>query len=260
MNTYSICSLYSGSSGNSTYIDTGEARILIDAGKSAKSLCAALESIGSSIKNIDAIFITHEHTDHISALNVISKKYGIPIHIAELSASKFLNQESAAFHCIKSHSPIFTENIKNATVSSFVTPHDSNMSVGYRIDINSHQGKISIGIATDIGYVSSAVKSALIGCESVVLESNHDIDMLTFGPYPIELKKRILSKFGHLSNADCAVFARELVNNGTKNILLAHLSEENNTREIALKETTESIDNHTINIRVADPISPTLLI
>ena len=234
---YSVCSLYSGSKGNSVLIRSESARILIDAGKSA---------------DIDAIFITHEHCDHVKSLEVLLKKHPMPVHIVEASAKKLIKGgllEHADLFCI--HSPRFEVEIGNIKVSSFETPHDSEFSVGYKIDVDCGDSIKHIGYATDIGYVTDTVKSALMGCETVVLESNHDTEMLMDGPYPYDLKLRIASKRGHLSNCECALLSAELCANGTKNLLLAHLSEENNRPEIAFDEVSSSVADESVNIKIA---------
>ena len=262
MSEYSVSVLYSGSTGNCTLIRKDSISILIDAGKSARSLCNALKEAGSSIDDIDAIFITHEHTDHVSALNVLSKKHSIPVHIVNSCACGVLrcaNSNLETNMCI--HSPIYSEKIVKGkdeiTVSSFVTPHDSSASVGYRISFECSDGAYkSIGYATDIGHINEQIKTQLNNCETVIIESNHDEQMLKCGAYPYQLKKRILSKYGHLSNSDCANFALELTRTGTKNIILAHLSEENNTPKLAYDETYHKIiDSVGVLLLVASPTS-----
>lgn len=257
MADYSITSLYSGSKGNSVLIETATTKILIDAGKSSRALCSALNGIGRSIDNIDAIFITHEHTDHVSALEVLLKKHRIPVHIVSISARKLLDRclfSNRELICM--HPPVFKVQIGDMTVSSFSTPHDSEYSVGYRIELEG----ACIGYATDIGHVSAEIKENLSGCESVVLECNHDLEMLINGPYPYDLKLRIRSNRGHLSNSACAELSSELFLNGTKNILLAHLSEENNDPSLAFDEVWSAIGDESINLKVASQYEPTKLI
>ncbi len=257
---HKIYTLYSGSSGNSTFIEAAGKKILIDAGKNAKALCAALREIGSDISEIDAIFITHEHTDHISALEVISKRNSIPIHIMSQSAAKIDRYgDSFASRQLVRHDNEYDVSLDGVCVHAFKTPHDSLMSVGYRIDFTDADGAHAIGLATDIGYVTDKIASSLLGCEAVVLESNHDVEMLKEGRYPYDLKKRILSKRGHLSNNESAAFAAYLAENGTRAFLLAHLSEENNTPELALDEYNSVIADPDIFIGVASPDTPTQL-
>ena len=234
-------------------IRSERAKILIDAGKSAKALCTALSKLDEDISKIDAIFITHENIDHTKALEVILKKHQIPVHAVEASARKMLSGPLGCYEdCFCIHSPLFDVDIEDMHVSSFVTPHDSEFSVGYKIDIQCGDRMGHIGYATDIGYVSDSIKDALFGCETVVLESNHDIDMLMSGPYPYDLKRRIASKRGHLSNRECADFAAELCARGTKNLMLAHLSEENNRPEIAFDEVFASVADESVNIKIAE--------
>ena len=258
---FRIYTLYSGSGGNSTYVETESARILIDAGKNAKALCSALCGIGADIEKIDAIFITHEHTDHISALEIISKRHAIPIHIMSKSALKIDRYcDSFASKCLIRHDDVFNVDVNGLKVSSFKTPHDSLMSVGYKIEFSDEDGEHTIGIATDIGYVTKGIADSLVGCEAVVFESNHDIEMLKNGSYPYDLKKRIASKQGHLSNKESAAFAAYLAQNGTRAFLLAHLSEENNTPDIAFDEYASTIADPDIFIGTASPDEPTELI
>ncbi len=261
MSEIRIVTLYSGSKGNSTYIKMADTAILIDAGRSAKRLCAALKEIGSDIEEIRAIFITHDHSDHISALETLCKCHAIPIHMTDRSASVYDRYAgSPVHHCLKRHSPIYTVEIGDIRVRSFATPHDSLMSVGYRIEMICDSGKESaVAVATDIGYVTDDIVENLLGCEAVVVESNHDIQMVNDGPYPDYLKRRILSKRGHLSNAECGRLSSYLASKGTRAFMLAHLSEENNEPILALEETERAISDSGIVVTVADAHCPTEL-
>jgi len=255
-----IYMLYSGSGGNSAFVRIGNTSVLIDAGKSARALSQALTAIGEDIKQVDAIFITHEHTDHVSALEVISKKYHIPIYITDISARRFDSCPDACVHsCLKRRGTDFCECVGDIRISSFKTPHDSNMSVGYRIEFESDGKRYTIGYATDIGYVSDDIRRNLMGCESVVIEANHDLDMLMSGPYPRDLKRRIMSQRGHLSNADCAAFVSELASSGTRHFMLAHLSKENNEPSLALEAVSRVLNGYDASVVLAHPDEPVRL-
>lgn len=260
MSDIRFLTLYSGSDGNSTYISCGDTQILVDAGKSAKTLCSALNGIGTDISNISAIFITHEHTDHVSALEVISKKHRIPIHIMDESAKRFDCPSFCWIHNnLVRHETEFCEDVGNMKISCFRTPHDSRMSVGYRIEIQDENRVRTLGVATDIGYVSSEVVCGLRGCEAVVLESNHDPDMLRDCRYPADLKRRISSRRGHLSNNDSAVLALRLAEGGTRGFILAHISKESNCPSLALDEYICSLGRENVEILAASHECPTEL-
>ena len=258
MTPYRIISLYSGSTGNAVLIKTSAARVLIDAGKSAKALTCALDAIGECIDDIDAIFITHDHRDHTAALPVLLKRHPLPVHAVVASAQVICEgMEDTARACVCAHPPLFTEQVGDIRISSFITPHDSRFSVGYRLEIEAADGLHTVGYATDIGYVTEDIRRALYGCESVVLESNHDREMLLTGPYPRQLKERIFSRYGHLANDDSAAFAAELAEHGLRNLLLAHLSEQNNDPAIAYDEAVMALGGEDrVHIAVAAPDRP----
>ena len=214
MEDLQLCTLYSGSKGNCTYIRAGGDAILIDAGRSLRALTQALEAVGGDMAAVRAVFVTHEHADHTSALEMLAKKYDVP-------------------------------------VASFVTPHDSDMSVGYTITLADGR---RLAYATDIGHVTPEIEASLTGAYAVVLESNHDEDMLLSGPYPAWLKSRIASDRGHLSNAACGAFLPRLYAAGTKHVLLAHLSAENNTPSRALEAASAACpEMHIVVAREGEP-------
>ncbi len=252
MKDVQVFSLYSGSTGNSFLICAGGLCFLIDAGKNAKSLCAAIRSCGHEPEEIQAVFVTHEHSDHIKALPVFLKKYPIPVHLPEACAYK-LKDEPSALPLLRPHPPVHEEVLAGVRIVSFPTPHDSRGSVGYRMEISIPGGCFRIGYATDIGFVSPSVEENLTGCDAVILESNHDPDMLQNGPYPYDLKRRIASRRGHLSNPDSACFAARLCACGTKSIMLAHLSQENNTPDTAYSEYLSNLASDRIQLCVAQP-------
>jgi phosphoribosyl 1,2-cyclic phosphodiesterase len=248
-----IGTLYSGSKGNCTLICTEKSKVLIDAGRSAKYLTTSLASVGLHPCDIDAIFLTHSHTDHTSALKVFCSKNHTPIHATSPVLSAIDRDTANAYG--ESHPIIYSVNIGNITVTSFPTEHDSQGSVGYRIDVRGESGITTLGVATDLGVVTEHITSALIGCKAAVVESNHDPDMLLCGPYPPELKARIASNKGHLSNKAGAALASTLIGGGAEYILLAHISEINNTPECALSVTMERLraDGCVAQVAVAKP-------
>lgn len=219
---YPICS---SSSGNSVFIGTSGHGVLVDAGCSFRALKNALDLIDTGLENIEALFITHEHSDHVKALEQIIKHTKIPIFAPKLCARSLKDERK-----IPETAELFDaeEGYKSASfeVSCFGTSHDSVDSVGYRISFN---GEL-FGVCTDTGIVTEGAKTALKGCGTVLIESNYDETMLRKNPnYPAELKRRIMSEHGHLSNEDCASFCEALVRGGTRHLILGHLSENNNT-------------------------------
>ena len=251
---YSLKLLYSGSDGNAALLCAGGHAVLIDAGRSAKRLCAALREAGVEPERLEAIFLTHEHRDHTAALDVFLKHHPIPVHITERSAQKLLPRAGDALRAqLVIHPPLYCEKIGPLTLSSFLTPHDSAQSVGFRITVQDGECAHSVGYATDLGTVTPAVETGLCGCEAVVLECNHDEEMLMEGPYPYDLKRRIASQKGHLSNRDCAIFATRLATNGMKRLLLAHLSEINNLPELALSEVNSALAGTGVHVEAAAP-------
>lgn len=229
---YKVVPLFSGSSGNSTYIRARDGEYLVDAGVSCKALQTALESIDTDLSRIRAIFVTHEHHDHIKGLEMLSKKFRIPVYMYE-NSFKGIDKPSLraelepVVHFLK---PGDSMDCGDMQVGVFKTPHDACGSVGFRFNFS---GGASMGYATDIGYITKGIANALFGCETVILESNYDVQMLRSGPYPYYLKQRIESNGGHLSNDAAAAFLPYLLENGARKIILAHLSEENNTPRLA---------------------------
>lgn len=220
--------LFSGSRGNCYYVNFDGTEVLIDAGKSARALDTELEKIGTSKKNISAIFITHTHTDHISALSVLTKGCDAKIYCTRESADALIDKSiSVEKICVINTST--TYKVGNIHIRCFKTSHDCVGSVGFRFDTENGE---SLALATDLGTLTSDVFAYLYGAKTIILEANHDIDMLMRGPYPQALKKRILGREGHLSNDSCVGAVRMLAKAGTERFLLAHLSEENNDRKI----------------------------
>lgn len=231
-----ICNLFSGSSGNCVYIENNDTAVLVDAGVSAKRITQALLQRDIDVSKIKAIFVTHEHIDHASGVRVFSTKNKIPVFA---TAGTFKGMEEKGFLSEKVDANVLEEetDIKNIGVKHFATSHDTYESCGYTFDL----GNQKIAVCTDLGVITDEVDNAISGSSAVVLESNHDIKMLqNNSKYSFMLKRRILSERGHLSNTACASQAVKLIESGTKRIVLAHLSQENNLPFLA-SETTQSL-------------------
>ena len=225
-----VISLCSGSRGNATYVHYADTRILIDCGCSCKVLKTALAVCKTCLEELNAVFITHEHEDHVRALAVLCRQYSIPVHIVEHCAHAYcIAKHTELPACFVTHPILFTQPIGDLVLSSFPTSHDSAASVGYRICAND----TTISLATDMGMVTNDVLAGLRGAQYVILEANHDENLLLTGPYPYPLKRRILSDSGHLSNDAAAALCVQLLQSGTRRIMLSHLSEQNNTPLLA---------------------------
>ena len=221
--------LFSGSTGNSYYIGEKDHGILIDAGRSCKQISEALNGCGISPTAVRGIFVTHEHSDHISGIKVLAGKYNIPVFTRKGTADELdrMGILTGKFPLYLIESGIETAGLK---IQSFATSHDCADSCGFRV--TAENGTV-ISLATDLGEITDEVRNGVSGSDFLIIESNHDVGMLMAGPYPYMLKKRILSGSGHLSNDSCADFLPWLIRSGTRKFLLAHLSRENNTPELA---------------------------
>ncbi len=230
-----FCTLFSGSSGNAVYIGGDEGAVLVDCGMSAKQVLEALEAAQLSPAGLRGMLITHEHSDHIRGAGVLSRKLGLPIYATEGTWSgmeRTLGPVQPQNRVVITAGESFF--LSGMEVASFSIPHDANDPVGYRFFLKQH----SVAVATDLGYFSQSVCDALSGAELVLLESNHDPDLLQQNPhYPQRLKTRILGKKGHLSNDAGADAAVHLAQCGAKHLLLGHLSSENNTPDMAYRTT-----------------------
>ncbi len=225
-------SLVSGSSGNCALLSDGKTAILADCGLSCKKMEDALSKTSISPADLSGIVITHEHTDHIRGLSAIAKKYNLPVYAtAKTHEAIKLNLTEN----IKYISPDIDFEIGTIGVCPFSIPHDAAGPVGY----NFYFGDTKLSLATDIGKMTEDVFNHLKGSIGVLLESNHDVNMLKLGRYPMVLKRRILGDLGHLSNDAAAETALELAKNGTRHIMLGHLSNENNTPNIAYTNTAD---------------------
>lgn len=254
------CPLFSGSEGNCTYIGNADAGILIDAGVSAKRIETALRERDIDPHRIAAIFVTHEHADHVCGLRVLARRYGMRVYatigtMEALAAGNRLAPELECRTLLPDTAGGVTEG--GCLVTAFSTPHDSRQSCGYRI--HTADGRC-IAVATDIGVMTEAIRAAITGCELVQIESNHDEDLLRRGCYPDFLKQRILSRTGHLANRACAAELERLAQTGTTRFVLAHLSRENNRPELAYDTARAAlaagglIEQVDYTLRVAAPV------
>lgn len=226
-----IVNLASGSKGNSTFVHAGETKILIDAGLTEKKLAELLLEIGESINNIQGICITHEHVDHIRAVKLLAKKYDMVFYVRkELAESPaFSDIDFKEGKLFKFEYDAFS--VGELEVKPFEISHDAVKPVGFTVRVFGSNAKA--GFVTDLGIVSETVKRELQGSKMVFIESNYDEKMLLGGIYPKIVKNRIKGSFGHLSNAQSLEFAKFLFENGTKCFVLSHISENNNTPELA---------------------------
>ena len=226
-----LCPLCSGSSGNATYIEAGNARLLIDAGLSCKRITELLERVGVDPRTLSAILITHEHIDHVRCVNILSKKYDIPVYANADTWSVLkapLRDVAAKNVCVFESDRDFY--LAGARILPFSVPHDAVHCVGFTVSAQGHK----VGVCTDLGHVDARILSILSGCDLLLFEANHDVDMLMAGSYPYLLKKRILSGNGHMNNDDCGRALVKLHETGVKNVILGHLSQENNYPALAM--------------------------
>ena len=238
-----LASLYSGSSGNSIYISSKSTHILVDAGLSGKRIEKSMASIGGSIKNIQAILISHEHMDHILGAGVLSRRYGIPIYANEKTWEAMrVSLKKIDPDCIRIFLTGQPFKIGDIEVNTFSTPHDAIEPVGFNFCCN----KKKVTIATDIGHIHKSLLNNLVGSDMILLESNHDIEMLKVGRYPWPLKQRIMSDKGHLCNDMAAKVVAYLAVNGTKKFLLGHLSKENNFPELAFQTVKNALTEKSV--------------
>ena len=233
-----FCSLYSSSSGNSTYLGMAENGILVDVGVSYKKLKEACDFQGIDLESVRGVFITHEHSDHVKGLRTFLSKHNVPVFSSASTLECLLSKDCipAGCKCV----PVDGEDeICTIGVKCFHTSHDTPESMGYKFFLPDER---QISVCTDLGVMSDEVFEGIKKSDLVLLESNHDIDMLRCGPYPLELKKRILSDRGHLSNNACAETSVKLLSTGTTRFVLGHLSHENNTPDKAYAETFTHLD------------------
>lgn len=233
-----ICPLFSGSTGNSTYVGTSQGSFLVDAGGSYKSICTAISNAGGSVEDLRAIAVTHEHIDHVKGLKTLLKTLKIPLIASKKTLETLISEDKipadVTLICAEDENCVFGD----VQIQRFATSHDCEGSSGYRLTLPDGKG---IAVCTDLGVMTDEIRNNTTGCELVLLESNHDIQMLKRGPYPPQLKLRILSDVGHLSNIACASELPMLLKNGTTRFILGHLSQKNNLPMLALSAARASL-------------------
>ena len=250
-----ISVIASGSSGNCLLLSDNNTNILIDVGISMRRVQAFLLQSACSWRELDGVLITHEHSDHICGLETVLKRTDVPVYAPHTIANRLrgrlpMIEDKLCVIPVGENFPV-----GNLSVRAFHTPHDTDESVGYRVE-----GSAVFSLATDMGRVTDEIREALTGSDAVLIESNHDLQMLRDGPYPFPLKRRILSSHGHLSNTDCAQLALHLAEHGTKDIILGHLSRENNRPEIALRTVSEALGAIPVRLCCAPPEGPLELV
>ena len=225
-----VVNLASGSKGNATIIATPDTSILVDAGLSGKEIEKRMVDKGLSPKKLSAIIVSHEHSDHVKGVGILARRFNIPVYISPITEKAAGNQlgkikDIRHFECGLSFA------VESMIIHPFSTSHDAADPAGFTIS----NGITKVGIATDLGIATNLVRERLKNCDILILEANHDPEMLINGPYPWPLKQRIKGRMGHLSNEASKELLSELANEKLKHVILAHLSEENNKPDIAIR-------------------------
>lgn len=239
----SVSVLASGSRGNSTIIESSQARILVDAGISCRETFKRLKSIGLDPRTLSAVLITHEHSDHVSGLATLAKKLNVPVFMTGATHQAWARSlrddagELPKLRRLEIFSAGRSFQIADVTVTAFTIPHDAADPVGFTLRAEG----MKIAIATDLGYIPRSVCDHLRRCDVLIVESNHDLEMLRVGPYPWSVKQRVMSRVGHLSNESLAQFFAKDYDKGASYIVLAHLSEQNNHPEVARKAAEDAL-------------------
>lgn len=246
-----LVSIASGSSGNCTYIGSENTHLLVDAGISNRRIEQGLNEIGVKGSELNGIMITHEHSDHIRGLGVLARKYGIPVYgtretLEEIAGKKCLGEYPKEL--LTEIRPDLEFSVGDLTLLPFSIDHDAANPVAYRI----RQGQKSVAVATDMGHFDAYVIDHLQGLDALLVESNHDVNMLQTGPYPYYLKRRILGDHGHLSNENAGRLLNHLLHDRLKHILLGHLSKENNYEALAYETVKLEIDQGDTPYRSSD--------
>jgi phosphoribosyl 1,2-cyclic phosphodiesterase len=239
----SVSMLASGSRGNCAVVASSTTKILVDAGISCREIFKRMKSLGDDARSLSAILVTHEHCDHIYGLAMLAKKLRIPIfmtgatHQAWARAMRNQNGERPQIEKLERFESGHTFQVGDIAVKPFTIPHDAVDPVGFTFRAEG----VKVGIATDLGYIPASVRDHLRGCDVLVMESNHDLEMLRVGPYPWSVKQRVMSRVGHLSNLALADFFSNDYDNSATFVVLAHLSEQSNLPELARREAEKAL-------------------
>ncbi|NGX38966.1 MAG: putative metallo-hydrolase YycJ [Chlamydiae bacterium] len=241
-----FCPLASGSKGNSLFLGTSQTKVLIDAGLSARKVSRLLAEIDVDISEIDAIVVTHEHTDHIRGIAMLGCKMGIPV-FANAETARAIYETIGDAPKFKIFSTGETFEFGDIAFNPFSIQHDAADPVGFAIEV----GSVKIGICADLGFASTLVEKSLMDCDHLYLESNHQVEMVHACPRPAVYKQRVLGRLGHLSNIQCADLLKKLLNSKLKAVHLAHLSGECNHPELAQKVITEMLEKENATVKVS---------
>ena len=254
--------LASGSTGNAVYIEAGSTKILVDAGIGIRQLQTALSEVAVSPGDLQAVLVTHEHSDHIKGLAAVVRKWKVPVYTAAGTWSKvrslWREEEDLQARQIRSGS-VFS--LGELAIEPFAISHDAEEPLGFCF----YYGGDKLALATDLGYVNDRVRGATHGAHTLIVESNHDLEMLRTGPYPWHLKRRILGDKGHLSNDSASEFLADVITDATESVYLAHLSQENNRPELAVRTVVAglrervAISAERVTINMTNPNRPTPL-
>jgi len=240
-----VSMLASGSRGNCAIVASTRTKILVDAGVSCRETFKRMKTLGDDPHSLSAILITHEHSDHIYGLSTLAKKLRIPVFMTGATHSAWARAigdekgERPQLEKMERFESGHKFHIGDIEVKPFTIPHDAADPVGFTFRVEGSK----VGIATDLGYVPASVRDHLRGCDVLVMESNHDLEMLRVGPYPWSVKQRVMSRVGHLSNEALADFFTNDYDNGAAFVVLAHLSEQNNHPEVARREAERALAN-----------------
>jgi phosphoribosyl 1,2-cyclic phosphodiesterase len=221
--------LASGSRGNAAVVCSEKTRVLLDAGLSARELVRRLDQTTVKAKQLDAVVVSHEHTDHVRGLGTLSRRLDLPVYLTQGTLEN-LPQETGQLADVKLFQPGTPFTVGDIKISPFAISHDAKDPAGFVLEHDTYK----LGVCTDLGIATQLVRTRLQGCHGLILEANHDPDLLFSGPYPLPLKQRIRSRHGHLSNADSLELLKNVCHNELRVVLFAHLSEVNNRPELVL--------------------------